>query len=138
LREQYESESFERILIDAPCSGFGVIRSKPDIKYTKQPQDIEQLQKIQLAILDAVSPLLKVTGKLIYSTCTIEKCENDDVVKTFLANHPEFEIDSAFMQQSEALMKGKGIPNAYGLQIFPQTFQSDGFFITRLIRKQQV
>src|SRR5690625_2899552 len=72
LQTIHEKESFDRILVDAPCSGLGVIRSKPDIKYNKSEEDIYNLHKLQLAILDHVAPLLKQTGKLVYSTCTVD------------------------------------------------------------------
>jgi 16S rRNA (cytosine967-C5)-methyltransferase len=132
LSENYAPESFDRILIDAPCSGFGVIRSKPDIKYTKQPADLAHLQKIQLAILANVCALLKPTGKLVYSTCTMNKVENEQVVQTFLENHPAFQVDASFLQEMKLLVKDMGKVGPYGLQIFPQSFGSDGFFMTRL------
>ena len=83
LRTIHEEESFDRILIDAPCSGLGVIRTKPDIKYNKQLTDIEKLHEVQYAIIKHVAPLLKDDGKLVYSTCTVEKLENEEVLKSF-------------------------------------------------------
>lgn len=128
--EHFAKESFDRILVDAPCSGLGVIRRKPDIKYTKSQQDITSLQKVQLSILDAVAPLLKKGGLLVYSTCTVDKLENDAVVSHFLHNHSNFEgydlqVPAAF------------IPFAAGhiMQIFPQDFNGDGFFISSLRKK---
>ena len=69
LQEVHQKESFDRILVDAPCSGLGVIRSKPDIKYNKRPEDIYKLHEVQVSILEHVAPLLKKGGKLVYSTC---------------------------------------------------------------------
>lgn len=133
LRELYTNESFDRILVDAPCTGYGVIRSKPDIKYRKQLQDSEKLQLIQLEILQEVAPLLKINGKLVYSTCTVEKLENEDVVRTFIEKNPNYIVDLQFLNEAKALLNDAHI-SSYGVQIFPQTLNSDGFFICRLIK----
>src|SRR5690606_11460938 len=93
-REIFESGSFDKILVDAPCSGFGVIRRKPDIKYSKSLSDNQQLAKIQLAILNEVSSLLKKDGILVYSTCTIDYEENEGVIKTFLEQNKDFVLDT--------------------------------------------
>src|SRR5699024_10551618 len=84
LTEIHEKESFDRILVDAPCSGVGVIRSKPDIKYNKSFADIEKLQTVQQAILEEAFKLLKKDGQLVYSTCTINILENEHVIEEFL------------------------------------------------------
>ncbi|GGJ86414.1 ribosomal RNA small subunit methyltransferase B [Lentibacillus kapialis] len=134
LQEKHETESFDRILIDAPCSGFGVIRSKPDIKYNKTADDINRLAKIQSEILKNAAPLLKKGGLLIYSTCTIDKVENDDVVKAFLIENPEFVTDTAFFEQLPSMTQYSPGLSEIGLQLFPQTFSTDGFFLTRMKR----
>lgn len=132
LKEQYEAVSFDRILVDAPCSGLGVINSKPEIKYEKTLEDIEKLHKIQLDILNNVSELLKPDGLMVYSTCTIEKQENEEVVKQFLKENPNFTVDDSFLTELPMnLETSKGV-SAYGIQLFPQTHQTDGFFMTRL------
>lgn len=132
LRERYEDASFDRILVDAPCSGLGVVGSKPEIKYEKTQEDIDRLQVIQLDILNHVAELLKSDGLMIYSTCTIEKAENEQVVEKFLKLNPNFEIDEEFFKElPESLQTSLGI-TGYGLQLFPQTHQTDGFFLTRL------
>ncbi|WP_152656524.1 16S rRNA (cytosine(967)-C(5))-methyltransferase RsmB [Oceanobacillus sp. CFH 90083] len=134
LHEKYEEASFDRILIDAPCSGLGVINGKPEIKYTKQAQDIERLASIQLEIIQAASKLLKPAGLLIYSTCTVDKEENNQVVQRFLEKNPAFSIDLSFREElSEPLIKAPGW-SSEGLQLFPQDFQTDGFFLTRIKR----
>ncbi|MEW9676413.1 16S rRNA (cytosine(967)-C(5))-methyltransferase RsmB [Lentibacillus sp. L22] len=137
LGTQHAAESFDRILVDAPCSGLGVIRGKPEIKYNKTLADIERLATIQLEILESVAPLLKKDGKLIYSTCTVDQTENEGVVQAFLHQNPNFAIDDSFFAElPEPLKQSPGITR-YGLQIFPQSFQTDGFFLTRL-RKAEV
>ena len=130
----HEPESFDRILVDAPCTGFGVIRSKPDIKYNKSLEDMKRLQSIQLDILQEVAPLLKKNGKLVYSTCTINPIENEEVIKQFLHDHPSYEIDPEFLQTISDDLYKHAIRSEYGMQLFPQTFNSDGFFMTRIIR----
>src|SRR5699024_6907030 len=83
LQEKHQPESFERVLVDAPCSGLGVIRTKPDIKYHKDEEDISRLAQIQKDILHHVSSLVKPDGYLIYSTCTVDKEENEGVIQAF-------------------------------------------------------
>lgn len=136
LDEIYEPESFARILVDAPCTGFGVARGKPDIKLSKQQQGIEQLSRIQQDILNHAAPLLKKGGYLVYSTCTVNKKENDDVVQTFLKNHEDFIVDPLFFTELPDVVKESPGITSIGLQLFPQDFQSDGFFLTRLKKKE--
>jgi len=125
LTDEYEEESFDRILVDAPCSGLGVIRRKPDIKYTKKEEDFASLQTIQLRLLDEAAKLIKPNGLIVYSTCTIDETENRGTVQAFLENHPEIVLD-----------KLSDLPNTFHhlmsngmIHIFPQDFNSDGFFV---------
>ncbi|WP_409253655.1 16S rRNA (cytosine(967)-C(5))-methyltransferase RsmB [Bacillus sp. SCS-153A] len=122
----FQEESFDRILVDAPCSGLGVLRRKPDIKYTKKESDLESLQNIQLQILAAVSPLLKKGGLLVYSTCTVDRNENQGTVKEFLNEHKDFQ-PYALTHLPDTVQ-----PFVQGnmLQVFPQDFGGDGFFIS--------
>ncbi|APC48681.1 16S rRNA (cytosine(967)-C(5))-methyltransferase RsmB [Virgibacillus halodenitrificans] len=134
LQEQYELETFDRILVDAPCSGLGVIRGKPEIKYHKAEEDVERLAEIQLSILNSVAPLLKRNGLLIYSTCTVDAEENENVVKKFLSEHVDFHVDTEFFSDlPNSVRESEGI-SQYGFQLFPQNYNTDGFFLTRLIR----
>jgi len=133
LQEVYDEQSFDRILVDAPCSGLGVIRSKPEIKYEKTLTDIKNLQKVQLDILLHVAPLLNETGKLVYSTCTVELLENEKVVKQFLQQQSTLKIDEQFLKEVKEWRLVDVNITEYGLQIFPQSMNSDGFFITRFI-----
>lgn len=135
LHNKYEIESFDRILVDAPCSGLGVIRNKPDVKYNKQKNDIVRLSTIQLEILNSVAPLLKKDGFLMYSTCTVDAQENENVVKTFLEKNANFKIDEQFFKTLPKAFENSNGLTPYGLQIFPQTYQTDGFFLSRLIKR---
>lgn len=85
----------DKILVDAPCSGLGVLSKKPDIKWKREPDDIVQLQKLQIEILENALKYLKPEGKIIYSTCTTETEENMNVIENFLNAHPEFSIENA-------------------------------------------
>lgn len=129
--EQFEKQSFDRILVDAPCSGLGVIRRKPDIKYTKSESDFESLHKIQLDLLDSAYELLKPQGKMVYSTCTIDKMENNGTVEAFLAKHTDMVL-APVENAPEALttLREQGM-----MQVFPQDFNSDGFFVASFVKK---
>ncbi|WP_114743725.1 16S rRNA (cytosine(967)-C(5))-methyltransferase RsmB [Falsibacillus pallidus] len=129
--EKFKEESFDRILVDAPCSGLGVLRRKPDIKYAKKEKDIESLQSIQHDILNAVAPLLKKGGVLVYSTCTVDQWENENAVKRFLSENKDFEP----MELSSIPEPLKPFANGSQMQIFPQDFDGDGFFIASLRKK---
>lgn len=122
--------SFDRILVDAPCSGLGLLRRKPEIKYEKTPEDLVRLPEIQQAILDSVAPLVKPGGRLTYSTCTMVTEENQAVVNAFLANHPEFR--QVRVPTLTPLAQTHGDP---ALQIFPDDYGTDGFYIASLVRQ---
>lgn len=132
LTEIHEEESFDRILVDAPCSGLGVIRSKPDIKYNKSFADIEKLQTVQQDILEEAFKLLKKDGQLVYSTCTINILENEHVIEEFLNHHPEVEVDSCFIDNFPQSVLENSRLTDFGIQLFPYTANSDAFFISRL------
>ncbi len=133
VQEHYDQESFDKILVDAPCSGLGVIRRKPDMKYTKKAEDSTRLQEIQIELLNSVAPLLKKGGILVYSTCTIEKEENSVVINSFLDSHQEFSGDPTMKERMPEAIQP--LISDYSLQIVPQDFGSDGFFIASLRKK---
>ncbi len=121
-------EKADRVLCDVPCSGLGVIRRKPEIKY-KNPKDFDDLKDVQRRILETSSTYLKRGGVLVYSTCTLSKAENDDIIDWFLQRHPDFEKGSI-----------NGISNIkdgeYKVTVTPRMFNSDGFFIAKLVKKR--
>lgn len=118
----------DKILCDVPCSGLGVIRRKPEIKY-KNPDDFDSLKNIQRTILDTSSKYLKKGGVLVYSTCTLSKAENDDIIEWFLENHSDFEKGS--INGYSNIKNGE-----YKVTVTPKMFNSDGFFIAKLIKKR--
>ena len=87
-----QGKKFDKILVDAPCSGYGVIRKKPEILYSKGVNNIEEISKLQYEILSSASFCLKEGGELVYSTCTITYEENTGNVKKFLEEHDNFEV----------------------------------------------
>lgn len=119
----------DKILVDAPCSGFGVLSKKPDIKWKREPEDIANLQKLQLQILETAVKYLKPEGTIVYSTCTIEKEENADVIEQFLARNPEFSIDDASKYVPEKAVNKNGM-----IELFPHVHDTDGAFSARLVK----
>lgn len=107
------SECYDKVLVDAPCSGFGIIRRKPELRY-KTYEDVKDLPQIQKEILKQAASYLKKSGILVYSTCTLEKKENIEVIQNFLQEHPNF-----------SLVKE---PRSF----YPHMDQGDGFFVAKM------
>lgn len=128
VHKHFPASSFDKILVDAPCSGIGLIRRKPDIKYNKENADFASLQTIQLKILDSVCQTLTKGGIITYSTCTIFSEENFQVVDKFLESHPDFEQVSLIHEKTEIMKEGC-------LLITPEQFGTDGFFISQFRKK---
>ncbi|WP_214482636.1 16S rRNA (cytosine(967)-C(5))-methyltransferase RsmB [Bacillus sp. SM2101] len=133
VQQYYAQESFDRILVDAPCSGLGVVRRKPDIKYAKTEEDVLKLAEIQMSILKAVAPLLKKDGILVYSTCTIDKAENSDVINKFLLEHEDYEQDLTINERLPENVRPY-VQNGQ-LQLLPHYFKTDGFYIACLRKR---
>ncbi len=129
--KKYENK-FDKILLDVPCLGIGVLRRKPDIKWQKQKEDVEQITKIQYAILENCSKYLKTGGELVYSTCSILKEENENLVKKFLQKNKEFELEK--IKISDENFFKKYLENEQFLQV-EQNEKTDGFFICKLFKK---
>ena len=120
--------NMDAVIVDVPCSGLGIIRKKPDIRY-KSLEEMQELPKLQGKILENQSAYVKPGGVLIYSTCTVLKRENEDVVMAFLEKHPDFFLEKlplpAPLPENETGM----------LTLIPGQYDTDGFFISRLRRK---
>lgn len=131
LDEVYERESFDRILVDAPCSGLGVIRRKPEIKYNKTEKDIHALTTIQEELLETAYRLVKRGGVVVYSTCTVDYDENEGMVQKFLAKH-----DDVSLLPLETFKEIEAVNvNNHLLQVLPQHFGGDGFFVAAFEKK---
>ncbi|WP_295148175.1 16S rRNA (cytosine(967)-C(5))-methyltransferase RsmB [uncultured Peptoniphilus sp.] len=112
---------FDYVLVDAPCSGTGLYRKKPDIKWNKGIDDLKDLGKIQLEILNSAKEYVKDQGLLLYSTCSLSKIENEDVIENFLSENKNFKI--------------KKLRDKEVLKLFPSVDGSDGFSICLLEKK---
>lgn len=126
IGELYTAQA-DRVLVDAPCSGLGVIRRKPDSRWRKTEALLKDLPKLQLAILQSAAQCVKKGGILVYSTCTTEPQENEYVVNRFLADRDDFALQPA----------GRYLPvpsDAEMIQLWPHVHNIDGFFISRLVR----
>ena len=95
-----QGRKFDKILVDVPCSGYGVIRKKPEILYSKNRENIEELAKLQLEILNSAADILKDGGELVYSTCTITDKENTDNIKKFLEERKEFKVEKLYIPEN--------------------------------------
>ncbi len=126
---EYKSLPFDRVLVDAPCSGTGTLSKKPDIKWKKDLFDIRNLNVVQLKLLSKAAPLVKVGGIIVYSTCSIEPEENFEIVKKFLDDNPNFKFESAKEKFSDELIDENGC-----IQTLPHIHKTDGAFAARLVR----
>jgi 16S rRNA (cytosine967-C5)-methyltransferase len=122
---------YDRILIDAPCSGLGTLRSHPEIKWHRNETDVKRLSRLQRSIVDQVTLYLKPGGVLVYATCTLTKDENETVVEDFLEHHKEFILDNAagyLLESASALVRG-----SYYMAL-PHRHNTDGFFAARMTK----
>lgn len=121
--------SFNYVLCDVPCSGIGVVNKKPDILLNRKEQDIANLQQLQLQILQTSANYVKVGGELFYSTCTILKQENQDVIYKFLKDNNSFEL-----RQIKQVNNIPAIEENNMLTYFPSVSNTEGFFIAKLVK----
>ena len=126
LKEQ--GKKFDKILVDAPCSGYGVLRKKPEAIYNKNSENVEELAKLQFEILESASQVLKDNGELVYSTCTILKEENEENIKKFLEKYPNFETVELYIPEN---VNGS-YDNVGGFTVDYKEDILDGFYIVKL------
>ncbi|MCL4424715.1 MAG: 16S rRNA (cytosine(967)-C(5))-methyltransferase RsmB [Firmicutes bacterium] len=130
LADLYAGQA-DRVLLDAPCSGLGVLRRNPEARWRKRPQDIPGLVRLQMELLAAGAQLLKPEGTLVYSTCTITPEENQGVVEGFLKRHPDFAREDLRPFLPEGLHKVPQVDEGW-IQLYPHLHGTDGFFLARL------
>jgi 16S rRNA (cytosine967-C5)-methyltransferase len=117
----------EKVLVDAPCSGLGVLAKKPDAKWKREPEDLVKLVQTQRAILENAAKHVKTDGVLVYSTCTMECEENISLIHSFLADHPEFSVENALRFVDQRLVTSEGYVETY-----PHRHSMDGSFAIRM------
>ena len=125
-QDWWDGVAYDRILVDAPCSGSGVIRRNPDIKLLRQNEDLLKLATLQMAILENLWQILKPGGTLLYATCSIFPQENERIIERFCKQHTD--------ALHEPLAISIGLVRPYGTQFFPQLNSHDGFFYAKLIK----
>ena len=126
--EKYK-DKFDKILLDVPCLGTGVLKRKPDIKWKRKKEDIEEIKKIQFEILSNCSKYLKEGGELVYSTCSILKQENEEVINKFIKENNSFTVEKIDLKNKNFLKKVSKFDKY--LQIYQNT-KTDGFFICKI------
>ena len=131
FEEKYVNK-FDKILLDVPCLGIGVLKRKPDIKWQKKKEDVKEISEIQYKILENCTKYLKPKGELVYSTCSILKEENENLIKRFLQKNKEFKLEK--IENIEEEFFKKYLKNEQFLQVY-QNKKTDGFFICKLLKK---
>ena len=124
-----EADAADRVLLDAPCSGLGILAKKPDIKWKRDVSDIFKLAKIQSDMMDNAARLVRPGGVLVYSTCSFEPEENQDVINAFVQRHPEYALENASNFVSHDLVTPEGY-----VETFPHRHAMDGSFAVRLVK----
>jgi 16S rRNA (cytosine967-C5)-methyltransferase len=127
--------SADYVLVDAPCSGLGVLGRRPDARWRKEPGQIAELVKLQAEILECSSRCVKENGVMVYCTCTITHEENMGQVEDFLAKHPEFVLEDLTSLLPRSMDPGGSVMSRGYLQILPHRHGMDGFFIARMRKK---
>jgi 16S rRNA (cytosine967-C5)-methyltransferase len=122
----------DRVLVDAPCSGLGTLRRNPDLKWRQTPGSIAEMSTKQAVILAAAATLVKPGGRLVYATCSLLEAENEEVVRSFLAGHPEFVTCSA---QEVLATQGIMIDCGERLRLLPHRHGTDAFYAAVMERK---
>ncbi len=127
------SRQYDRVLLDAPCSGIGVLRRNPDGKWSDIKRELARFQQNQLALMQRLAAVVKPGGILVYAVCSFEPEENENLIETFLKDHPQFSVErptESFPESAATLVDPKGY-----LKTYPHRHGTDGFFGARLHKK---
>jgi 16S rRNA (cytosine967-C5)-methyltransferase len=140
-RRARQGDSFDRVLVDPPCSGLGTLQARADLRWRASAAAIEQMREDQFRILDCGAKVLRPGGLLVYSTCTISPTENEQLIAAFIDSHPAFTIDDLaaempdFAMNKPATDRGPRLPEgASALMTLPHRHDTAGFFIARMRR----
>lgn len=129
-QQWWDGEPYDRILVDAPCSATGVLRRHPDIRFLRRAEDIPRLQQTQLEILNALWKLLKPGGRLLYSTCSVLRAENDAVIDAFIGTQTQARV----VELTALIAAAEPIAAVHGAYLLPGRRQSDGFYYALMER----
>ncbi|MGE5607503.1 MAG: 16S rRNA (cytosine(967)-C(5))-methyltransferase RsmB [Bacteroidota bacterium] len=129
-----DERQVDAVLVDAPCSGTGVLRRRVDARYRRKPEDIKDLAALQREILEQAARLVRPGGRLVYSTCTLEPEENQEQIRYFIKNHAEFRIEPYARFLPRGLETCLAEPNSQWATLLPSSDGGDGFFMCRLKR----
>jgi 16S rRNA (cytosine967-C5)-methyltransferase len=130
-REPVEPGGFDRVLLDPPCSDLGTLQSRPDARWRKTPEQVEELVAVQAELLETAAAQVGPDGALVYSTCTISPQENEGQLAAFLERHPELVADDLGAERPELASR---VDDRF-LQVLPHRHGTDGFFIGRFNRR---
>jgi 16S rRNA (cytosine967-C5)-methyltransferase len=131
--ETFPKGNFDRILLDAPCSGLGVIRRNPEAKWRLFSGDITRLAAVQKTLLNNAAVILKPGGILLYSTCSTSEAENEEVIEEFLSQHPDFVLENL----NDLFPEWSQLFEFYGMfRVWPHRHGMDGFFAARIRRSK--
>ena len=135
LSSWWDGRQFDRILIDTPCSGSGVIRRHPDIKWLRREQDLQALTNFQRKILTTLWPCLKPNGVLLYATCSVLPEENSHVVQNFISSQSDAMLAKLTLKQAIESAVASGVDTGFGYQLFPKQAGHDGFFYAKISKQ---
>ena len=127
-----ESGAFDRVLVDAPCSGLGTLRAHPEIRWRRTARDLDRLAALQAGMLDRAASRVRPGGVLVYATCTLSRVENEQVVVAFLERHRDFAVDAAAVHLPDTARSMSAGPYFLAL---PHRHDTDGFFAARMCRR---
>ncbi|HPG28576.1 MAG TPA: RsmB/NOP family class I SAM-dependent RNA methyltransferase, partial [Myxococcota bacterium] len=134
LVSEEHGPAFDRVLVDAPCSGLGALRRNPDARWRLRAEDLPALAKVQRQLLESTAAVLRPGGSLVYSTCTVTPEENEQVVRGFLATRASWRIAS----RDEAPESMRELVDDEGfMRLLPHRHDTDGFFAVRLVRGEK-
>jgi 16S rRNA (cytosine967-C5)-methyltransferase len=124
----FAKKTFDRVLVDAPCTGTGTLRRNPEIRYRLSAADLEDLPRRQFAILMNAAGLVRLGGRLVYSTCSVEPEENEGVIENFVSQHPDYQ--PAPLEINPTFLTGTNTA-----RLWPHRQGADGFFIAAFERR---
>lgn len=137
LDDHLPVEKADRVIVDAPCTGLGVLRRNVEARWRRTPDQLGKFPELQYAILASAAGHVKPGGILVYCTCTIEPEENQQVVARFLSNYPQFQVESVLPFLPAELQAKRLVTEEGYMQTYPHLHDMDGFFAARMVNKEE-